>query len=159
MKTLVLIGAGGFARTLWDIVTQTGQFDKVIFLDDFKTDGVEGKCDTYAQYLDENTYFYPAISNNQVRHQWMKKLLSEKANIATIIHPTAYISPLANISNGVAVLPGAIISAGCVVSFGALINCGAILDHDSKVGVCAHVTTGAVVPALSSITDEDIVYR
>ncbi len=159
MKKLVLIGAGGFARTLSDIVRQTKQFDKIILLDDSKTDGVEGKCDTYAQYLDENTWFYPAISNNQVRHMWLDRLLAENANIATIIHPSAYVSPMADISEGVAILPGAIISTGCSVSFGALINCGSILDHDSKIGVCAHVATGAVAMALSIVADEAIVNR
>ncbi len=153
------MGAGGFARTLTDIVGQMGEIETVILLDDRVTDGVAGRCDTYKQYANEDTAFYPAISNNEARRAWLEELMRSQARIATIIHPSAYVSPTASIATGVVILPGAIVNAGAVIGAGALINCGAILDHDCRVGAYAHVRPGAVVAAISEVPEESIVER
>lgn len=157
MKTLVLIGAGGFARTLCDIVTQTGQFEQVLFLDDAKKDGVSGKCSDYMNFQDEETEFYPAISDNKIRQQWIDELHIKKVKIATVIHPSAYVSPTVKLADGIAVLPGSIVNTGCRIESGVLVNCGAVLDHDCIVEDCAHIRPRAVVKAMSTVPAGTIV--
>lgn len=152
MKTLVLIGAGGFARTLTDIVRQTNQFSDIIYLDDTPKDGVSGYCSQYIEYLSDNTEFYPAISDNIVRQSWIDLLHEKRATIATIVHHSAYVSPTVQVADGVAILPGAIVNTGCLLSSGVLVNCGAVIDHDCVVESCAHIKPRAVVHALSTIT-------
>lgn len=157
MKTLVLIGAGGFARTLSDIVQQTKQFDSIILLDDILKDGVAGICSQYVDYICEDIEFYPAISDNKIRQSWINILHKKNATIATIIHPSAYVSPTVQLSDGIAILPGAIVNTGSRLESGVLVNCGAVLDHDCVVESCAHIKPRAVVQALSVISAESIV--
>lgn len=157
MKTLVLIGAGGFARTLSDIVRQTNQFDEIIYLDDAPKEGVSGCCSRYIEYLYEDVEFYPAISDNKVRQSWINILHEKNATIATIVHSSAYVSPTVQVSDGVAILPGAIVNTGCRLSSGVLVSCGAVIDHDCVVESCAHIKPNAVARAMSTIAALDIV--
>jgi hypothetical protein len=157
MKTLVLLGAGGFARTLSDIVRQTKQFDKIVFLDDTPKEGISGSCSKYVEYIGEESEFYPAISDNQIRQSWIDILHEKELPIATIIHPSAYVSPMAILSDGVAILPGAIVNTGCRLESGVLVNCGAVIDHDCVVESCAHIKPKAVAKALSTVIARSII--
>ena len=141
---LVLIGAGGFARTLTDIVRQTKQFDHIIYLDDTLKDGVSGCCSQYVNYISDETAFFPAISDNKLRKSWIDLLHKRQTKLATIIHPSAYVSPTVQIADGVAILSGAIVNTGCCLSSGVLVNCGAVIDHDCLIESCAHIKPRAV---------------
>ena len=70
---------------------------------------------------------------------------SENAAIATIIHPSSYVSPQAVIGKGTAILPMAVVNTETVICYGAIINVGAIVDHDCLLGVGVHVSPNAVV--------------
>lgn len=141
MKTLVLIGAGGVARTLTDIVKQNNPYDNIIYLDDTPKDGVSGCCSQYIEYMSDDTEFHPAISDNKIRQSWIDLLHEKNATIATIVNPSAYISSTVQLADGVAILPGAIVNTGCRLSNGILVNCGAVIDHDCVVeSLCAHKT-------------------
>lgn len=140
------MGMGGYGRTIADVALQTGKYDEIIFLDDtLQVDQVKGKCSEFVNYIDKNTEFYPAIGNNQKRYQWLLKLDSENAAIATIIHPSSYVSPQAVIGKGTAILPMAVVNTETVICYGAIINVGAIVDHDCLLGVGVHVSPNAVV--------------
>lgn len=45
MKRLVILGAGGYGRTVADLAAQSGQFAPIVFLDDNSAAAdVAGKC-------------------------------------------------------------------------------------------------------------------
>ena len=73
MKRLVILGFGGYGKTIEDVVLSGKLFDEIIFLDDKSTDGrVAGKCTDYVNFIDENTWFYPAFGNNNLRVEWIQ---------------------------------------------------------------------------------------
>lgn len=149
---LIILGAGGYGRTVADVAAQTGMYESILFLDDnSQAEDVIGKCADYSAYADENTVFYPAFGNNEGRIAWVKRLGEQGCKIATIIHPTAYISPSVRIMEGNAVLPHAIVNTGCVVKAGCIINCGAIVDHGCVLEEGVHVCLGAIVKAENRI--------
>mgnify|MGYP002605572954 CR=1 FL=1 len=50
---LIILGAGGYGRTVADIAAQTGQFDEISFLDDNSTArDVIGKCAEFERRTD-----------------------------------------------------------------------------------------------------------
>lgn len=157
MKTLVLLGAGGFARTISDIVRQTGQFDEIVLLDDAMKDGVAGRCSQYVDHIGAETEFFPAISDNRCRRSWIDTLHGKGVKVATIIHPSAYVSPTVKMEDGIAVLPGAIVNTGARLASGVLVNCGAVIDHDSVIECCSHIKPRAVVRALSVVEAESVI--
>jgi len=139
---LIILGAGGYGRTVADVAEQLG-YD-VSFLDDHSTIAI-GNCTDYEKYIAEDVAFYPAFGNNEARVGWINKLIQSGCSIPTLIHPTAYVSPRARVEMGTVVLPKAVINTGTFVMAGCIINCGAIVDHDCILNDGVHVCLGAIV--------------
>ena len=149
---LIILGAGGYGRTIADVAAQTGAYDQILFLDDnSRAEDVIGRCADYAAYNDENTVFYPAFGNNEGRVSWLNRLMENGCRVATIVHPTAYVSPTVRMAEGNAVLPHAIVNTGCEIKAGCIINCGAIVDHGCVLEDGVHVCLGAIVKAENRI--------
>ena len=62
----MILGAGGYGRTVADLAAQSGQFEQIIFLDDNSAADVAGKCADFTRFQTGTTVFYPAFGNNKV---------------------------------------------------------------------------------------------
>ena len=152
MKKLLILGAGGYGKTVADLAAQLGCYDKVAFLDDGCCgEGILGKCHEFAAFADENTQMYPAFGNNDTRMQWLEILAEAGIPVPTLVHPRAYVSPKAILGNGVVVLPMAVVNTGVTVKDGCIINIGALIDHDSVIEAGCHLAPGAIVKAENRI--------
>jgi len=152
MKKLLILGAGGYGKTIADLAAQLNCYSKIAFLDDSSTaKAVLGKCASYLEFADENTEIYPAFGNNEVRMQWLKRLLEAKLTVPTLVHPRAYVSPTARLGIGCMVLPMAVVNTGVTVENGCIVNIGALIDHDSVIGEGTHLAPGAIVKAENRI--------
>ena len=149
---LIILGAGGYGKTVADMAQQSGRYVEVHFLDDNSTDKrVVGKCSDYINHIAPDTELYPAFGNNESRLHWLERLESAGAKIPTLIHHTAYVSPEAIVAVGAVVLPKAIINTGVMVNRGCIINCGVIIDHGCVIEDCVHICLGAIVKAENRI--------
>ena len=153
MKKLLILGAGGYGKTIADVAKQLGCYQKIAFLDDGKegVPGVLGKCEDFLQFADENTEMYPAFGNNVTRMNWMERFEEHGIRVPTLVHPSAYVSPLATLYAGVTVLPMAVVNTGVTVKNGCIINIGALIDHDSVIEAGCHLAPGAIVKAENRI--------
>lgn len=147
LKRLVILGAGGFGKVVADVASQLNRYESVVFLDDGDGADIIGKCSAYAAFIDENTELYPAFGNNTLRLDWIERLLQSGAQVPTLVHPTAYVSPTAEIGIGTVVLPKAVVNSYTAVGQGCIINVGAIIDHNCTVDAGAHICLGAIVKA------------
>ena len=153
MKKLLILGAGGYGKTIADVAAQLGCYESVAFLDDGKagTPGVLGKCEEFLLFADADTEVYPAFGNNAVRIAWIEKLEANGVCVPTLVHPAAYVSPTATLCAGVTVLPKAVVNTGVTVKTGCIINIGALIDHDSVIEAGCHLAPGAIVKAENRI--------
>ncbi len=137
MNKVVILGAGGHALVISDIVKASG--DKVVaFLDDDENSTIRaGGISDYIKYPD--CKFSIGIGNADVR----EKLSQLKVDWHTAIHPSAIVSPSVNIGEGTVIMPNAVINARAVVGKHCIINTGAIIEHDNIIGNYAHVSVGA----------------
>ena len=148
MKRLVILGAGGLAKTLADLVTQTKQYTEIIFLDDNPSaQNIKGACADYLKFKDGNTVMFPAFGNNEIRLKWLDILTEAGIKIPSFIHPSAYVSPTAKLGIGTVVLPKAVINTNCRFERGCIMNCAAVLDHDCILEEGIHLSVGALVKA------------
>ena len=147
---LVILGAGGYGRNRADLAEQSGRYTEIRFLDDSGGDAV-GTCQEFQKFADADTEFYPAFGNNALRMDWLKKLITCGCTVASIVHPTAYVSPKTTVCRGVAILPRAIVNTGTVIGDGCIVSCGAIVDHDCVLGEGIHVCLGAIIKAENRI--------
>jgi len=141
---LIILGAGGYGQTIADVAEQLSY--EVSFLDDNSEKAIDS-CANFAHYIGDNTCFYPAFGNNEVRVAWLENLTEAGCDIPTIIHPTAYVTPKAEVLRGTAILPGAIVNTGCIIKSGCIINSGAVIDHGCTLEEGVHVCLGAIVKA------------
>ena len=148
MKRLVLLGAGGFAKTLADVVAQTNTYQEIIFLDDNpKAKNTSGSCADYVKFKNADTVMYPAFGNNEIRLNWLNIFEREHIEVPNFIHPLAYVSPTAVLGKATVVLPQAVVNTNCRLARGCIVNCGAVLDHDCVLEEGVHLCIGALVKA------------
>lgn len=143
---LIILGAGGHGKVVGDLAKQTGKYKEIFFLDDNSQEAeVIGKCSQYLEFQSADTEMYPAFGNNTVRIQWENKLLEAGISLAKIIHPLAYVSPLAEVSSGCVIMPYAVVNTGTKIKKACIINIGAMVDHDCILEEGCHLAPGAIV--------------
>jgi sugar O-acyltransferase (sialic acid O-acetyltransferase NeuD family) len=149
MNKLIIVGAGGHGRVVADCAQQQGKYSQIVFLDDCFSERKEnsewpviGAVKDFPQYIDEAD-FVVAFGNNRLRKQIIAQLKKAKANIVSLIHPTASVSPHTFIGKGVVVFANAVINIGATIADGCIINTAATVDHDCELHQCVHVSPGA----------------
>lgn len=141
VTNLIILGSGGYGRTVCDIGEQL-EYHILAALDDANPCN---PLESFAKYISPSAYFIPAFGNNEFRLQWCEQIEQAGGQLATLIHPTAYISPKANIEPGTVILPKAVINTGTTVGKGCIINIGALVDHDCIIEDGVHICLGAIV--------------
>lgn len=151
MKSLLILGAGGFGHMIQETARLLG-YEKAVFLDDaVKGPDVVGKCCDYESFLQQYDTAVAALGDNNMRLHWTEKLMEAGYHVPAIIHPSAVVSPSASIGNGSFIMQRAVVNTHTIVEHGVLINSGAVVDHDSHIGCGAHIGLGSVVKANCSI--------
>jgi len=155
-KDIIIIGAGGHAKVIADIIEKNGD-NLVGFLDDnndiqnrviFKDKKVIGTTSDIEKYKD--LYFIIGIGNNVVR-----KKISEKysLNWYTAIHPNAIIANCVSIGEGSVVMAGAVINTYTTIGKQCIINTNSSIDHDNVIGDYVHVSPGATLAGTVTVKD------
>lgn len=151
MKTLLILGSGGFGQMVKETALVLG-YEKVVFLDDAaKGDDVIGMCCDYVLRHSEYPVAVAAFGNNKTRLYWTDKLLEEGYEVPAIVHPSAVVSPSAVLEPGCFVMQRAVVNTHTRIERAGLINSGAVVDHDSVVGAGAHICLGSIVKANCTI--------
>lgn len=145
MKALLIIGAGGHGRVIAEIASACG-YQKIEFLDDENPE-VLGKVDDLEKFRNTYAECFIGIGNNLLRLHLLEKAEVLGYTLPILIHPTAYVSPAANLGSGSVIEPMAIVNTNASIEKGVIISAGAIVDHDTVVEKAAHVNVGAIVKA------------
>ena len=145
MKKIVILGAGGHAHVIADIVEAEGNKVVAFLDDDLNKEDCSGQISSYKKYID--CEFIIGIGNADVR----EKLSTLDVKWHTAIHPSAIISKTAKICEGTVVMPNAVINARSVIGNHCIINTGAIVEHDNKIADFAHISVGANLGGTVSI--------
>ncbi|MBP5342945.1 acetyltransferase [bacterium] len=145
MKKIVILGAGGHAHVIADIVKAQGN-QVVAFLDDnIEQPDCSGPISDYKKYSDAE--FAIGIGDADIREGL--SMLNLKWH--TAIHPSAIVSPFAVIGEGTAVMPNAVINARTIIGKHCIVNTGAIVEHDNVIGDYSHISVGANLGGTVSI--------
>ena len=69
----------------------------------------------------------------------------------TLVHPTAYVSPLATLARGTFVGARSVIAAGAALDEHVFVNRGATIGHDTCIGAFSRIQPGSAVGGLSKL--------
>lgn len=104
MYNLLLIGAGGYAKSVLDSVDPYN-YNMVGFVDEFNKDKMHLGYPIIASSLDtipnaDEFVYFIAIGNNAKRKVWYDRLVERNLSIINVVDRTAIISPHAKIGIG-----------------------------------------------------------
>ena len=150
MSTLLIIGAGGHGKVVADAALATGHWNGIVFLDDAwpekKTTGpwtIHGKIDQLTDWKGRCAHAVVAIGNNHLRMELQSQLVAAGFDVATVVHPSAQVSPYAKLGAGSVVLANAVVNVDATVGDATIINTAATIDHDCRLGKGVHIAQGA----------------
>lgn len=155
MTKAVGLGAGGHAKVVIEILRLTGHVECVALLDPDERlwngevlgvpvlGGDRLLSDLFAQGVTVVFMGIGATSRTSPRQKLYQLARSLGFGAATAIHPSAVISPSAQIGRGPTIMAGAIVNAQARIGENVIINSGAIVEHDCVIGDHAHVSPGA----------------
>ena len=173
-NSLLILGAGQYGVMAKEIAEAMGIFDRIAFLDDsYKASAaslqecrpersvseVEGSSKisligTFAdlpKFAAEFRYGFVAIGNPALRRKLTEQLQQNNITPATLVHPTAYVSPSAQLETGCCVEPNATVQTGATIKQASFIASGAVIRHNATVGEFCHVDCNAVVNTLAVV--------
>ena len=108
MQELIIIGAGGLGREVYDLALDTRAYDIRGFVDANATTAPGGSpiLGTPEDYeIQPDDVFVCAIGNPHARKRCVEQLQRRGARFATLVHPTAIISPSVKMAGGCIIKP------------------------------------------------------
>ena len=97
------------------------------------------------RYLREFPIAIPAVGDRELRMRWLSELGAAGFVLPVLIHPTAVVSPAAEIGCGTVIEARATIGAGAKIGRGCIVCSGATIDRDASLEDGSLVTCGQIV--------------
>ncbi|KXY35136.1 acetyltransferase [Bacillus sp. FSL K6-0067] len=158
MKKLVLIGQGGHAKVITDIVNVNKEYQIIAVFDDMHQslhhqNGVlYGPVSALSSLIkDDDFKIIIAIGNNDVRKKIVEQLNLAEDRYATVIHPTAIVSDSALVGFGTVIMPNAVVNANTTIGRHAIINTGAVIEHDNEIGDFVHISPNSTLTGMVTV--------
>lgn len=144
---LALYGASGHARVIIDIARACGR--TVATLVDDNPDRRELDGIPVVHSAEGLSPIIVSIGLNDIRRRIVRRLAADPATagirFATLIHPSAIVSPSAVIGCGTVIMAGAVVEAGAVIGDHCIINTGATVNHECHIADFVHISPGATL--------------
>lgn len=154
-KPLVIIGAGGHAAMLVDILKQ--QSATILGLVSPEQVIERQVFASIKHYISDNDILafdekkvllvngIGSLPKSNLRTRIYQKFTDLGYQFTSVIADSAIISPFAQLASDVQVLPGAIINSGTFIGKNTIVNTGAIVEHDCQIGSHNHLAPRATL--------------
>ena len=158
---MLIAGAGGFAKQLFDVIQQCKLDDGVVFFDNVST-GIPDKLyntypiltsiDAAAAHFKKDNAFVLGVGTPVLRKNLYTLMKAAGGNCETIISPYAVVGKNeVVIGNGCNILTGAIIESSVQLGIGCLVNLQVTVTHDCSVGDFVEFSPGTHISGGCSI--------
>jgi len=159
---LIILNKNNFGKEIKDL--SQDKYAEIMFLDDKQKDtDILSECADYFLYIDDDTYFYPAFENNELRFQWIHRLFEMGANVATIISNNvqtgnnskiiagSVIYPDVVIKDNVFIKTGCIIKNNCVIEDNVILEENCVIENNVTIKSLNRVQRNTVIPPNTTI--------
>lgn len=148
---LILIGAGGHGKVVLDIVRAQGRYNPIGVVDDDPS--LEGTAVGGVPIVGSGhhlprlrqqkvRYAIVAIGDNRARLEYAAVLREQGFELVNAIHPTAFVSPTAQIGVNVVIAPNATVITEARLADSVTVNTAAVVDHECEIAEGVHVGPG-----------------
>lgn len=154
-KVLVLIGGGGHASVLLDILIQQGhKIAAYVSPEKAGNEALFGNIPWLKR--DEDIFsFNPdevelvngigSIPGKSFRSVIFRQLTEKGYHFHSVICQSARISPHVVLQQGVQILSGSIVNVGSFIGENSILNTGCVVDHDCQIGADNHIAPGVTL--------------
>lgn len=143
MKNLIIIGAGGMGRTIYDMARENAAYEKEFVIKGFIDDNLNS-LDSFENYppiigtiegyaIAPDDVFVCSIGGNS-RRQCMEAIINRGGEFYTMIHPTSRIGTNVHIGKGCYIGAYAIVAADAFIDDYNFIQSHTIVGHDVRIG-------------------------
>lgn len=155
MEQILVLGHGGHARSLIDILERENKYQIAGYV--INDNVIDGSMDYPVIGTDEDLehLYQNGIRNAalgigylgkaELRERLYVKLKDIGFHMPVICDPSAIISEHAKIEEGSFIGKGAIINSDVTVGKMCIINSGAIVEHDCQIGDFSHISVGSIL--------------
>jgi len=166
-RDLLLIGAGGHARSCIEVIESTGIYRIAGLIGQPLEIGtselgykVIGQDEDLAQLVEVHSQ--ALVSVGQIKSATLRVKLFNLIQqygfiVPTIVASSAQVSKHAIIGSGSIVMHGAIVNAGATIGDNCIINSRSIIEHDVVVGDHSHVSVGAILNGGVKVSNETFI--
>lgn len=165
MKDIVLVGGGGFCKSVADVVEDAGYnilgiFDKPEELGKkllrYKVIGTD---DDIPAYVGKASFVITVghIKDSVIRKNIQKRIKDAGGIIETIVSKDAYVSPYARIGEGCLIMHKAMVGADVEIGECSIVNTLCNISHDVKIGSFCHISTCASINGSCYIANDSFV--
>ena len=157
MRHVIIIGAGGHAREVAEIVRHQTQSQSELRLlgfvvEDRKVlhdvpDGLSVLGDwSWFDEADRNDLaVICAVGSPEVRKRLVERAMSIGLSFTNAVSPLAHVSPDAKIGQGIMIFPKAVVSTNSSIGDHSIINFGSTVSHDARVNSFVTISPGVHV--------------
>lgn len=146
---IVLIGTGGHAKVIVDIINKEGKYEIVgCTTSDTDSKGFEGLrifgTDEILPIVFSKGVVkaFVAIGDNRIRKKVIENAEKMGFELVTVVHPSAQVAQNVHIGQGTCIMPGAIINPHSTIGKGSIINTNTSIDHDCTIENWVHIAPG-----------------
>lgn len=152
MKKIILIGAGGHARSCKDVIESSRIFKVQLMVDKKSSNFNEIKIIPEKDFLDNYDLKKKnlLISVGQLKDGNKRKKLynfykNKGCNFPVIKSKNCYISKKSKIDEGTIIMHKVVINANSIIGKNCIINTGVIIEHDVKISNNVHIAPGSII--------------
>lgn len=148
MSRLIIVGASGHGKVVADAALQQNRWSDILFTDDSERQSwngipVVGPSRLAVDQFRGDDQVVVAIGEASSRLSLLSWYKESGVDLAVIVHPSAAVSPTAQLGPGVVVMAQAAINPDVSIEQGVIVNTGATIDHDCQIGAGSHICPGA----------------
>lgn len=151
---IVIIGAGGHARVIFEILSYNRNIEVFAFIDnvirgsDERIMGIPVLGDHSVLpklFKSDIMGAIIGVGDNNIRKAHFEKIKNMGVELINAIHYTAHIAHSVKIGKGVAIVTGATIATGVKIGNNVIVNTGAIIEHEDILEDHVHIAPGTVL--------------
>ena len=167
MDKILLIGAGGHARSCIDVLEEGNQFEIAGLIEKsesisneslgYLVIGTDDDLKVLRQQYKNALITVGQIKSPKIRIKLYQLLKELDFTLPVIVSSQAYVSKHSQIGEGSIIMHGVIINANAKIGNNCIINNRALIEHDAVIGDHCHIATGAIINGEVSVGDETFI--
>lgn len=167
MNNLIIIGAGGMGRTLYNYALESVGYGETFVVKGFIDDNIAALdgypnyppvIGTIKEYMPQENDVFVASIGGASRRACMEAVIGRGGEFMNLIHPTARIYTNVRLGKGNFIGAYAVIGNDTVIGDYNMIQSYSVIGHDSKVGNWNRIDTHVVCVGGIVIEDETVIH-